>query len=439
MQKFLRWSAVSTVMLLVLAACAPAGSSPSASAAASASMGPDAAAICAADAVGCVEVAPGDPIKIASALAITGDVAFLGNDSNFGIDVAVADRGQLFGRDVEVTHEDAGCGDAASGQTAAQAIVADTQIVAVIGTTCSRTAVPAMPVLAAAGLIMISPSNTAPSLTNPDKADFGGPFYFRTAYNDNVQGAAVAKYACEELKVKTAATIHDGSPYAEQLQGVFAVKFAELCGGKTTAQEAINVGDTDFHSVLTTIASSNAGAAPEMLFFPIFSPEGPLVAKQTAEVAGLENTILFGADGVKDGAFIAAAGDFAKAHGMYFSGPDLNFGTKYTDGFLPKYFALSGTTSPLAPYHAQAYDAANIIMDAIAAVAVTDADGNLWIPKDALREYVHNLANYDGLTGTLTCDTNGDCGSTNVSVAQLEADAAGLLIYKEVWTTRSAS
>ena len=62
--------------------------------------------------------------------------------------------------------------------------MADPTIVAVMGTTCSRTAVPAMPVLADAGLVMISPSNTAPSLTDPDSEDFGGPFYFRTAYND---------------------------------------------------------------------------------------------------------------------------------------------------------------------------------------------------------------------------------------------------------------
>jgi len=223
---------------------------------------------------------------------------------------------------------------------------------------------------------MISPSNTAPSLTNPDKPDYGGPFYFRTAYNDNVQGAAVAKYACEVLKVKTAATIHDGSPYAEQLQQVFVDQFKALCNGTTTSQQAINVGDTDFHSVLTTIAASNNGAAPDMLFFPIFSPEGPLVAKQTADVSGLANMILFGADGLKDGGFIAAAGPFAQTHGgpMYFSGPDLNFGTAYTDVFLPKYYALSGTTTPLAPYHAQAYDGANILMDAIAAVAVREVD-----------------------------------------------------------------
>ena len=44
---------------------------------------------------------------------------------------------------------------------------------------------------------MISPSNTAPSLTDPENAEYGGPFYARTAYNDQVQGAAVASTPAE--------------------------------------------------------------------------------------------------------------------------------------------------------------------------------------------------------------------------------------------------
>ena len=285
--KYMRWSAMLVVLMMILAACSPdtggdASEEPSESTGASEpATGGDPETVCAEDAHGCVEVASGDPIRFASALSITGDTAFLGNDSNYGIDVAMQDRPEVAGHSVELVKEDAGCGDAATGQTAAQAIVADPTIVAVIGTTCSRTAVPAMPVLADAGLVMISPSNTAPSLTDPDNEEFGGPFYFRTAYNDQVQGAAVAQFACDELGVTTAATIHDGSPYAEQLQQVFVDQFAEICGGETTAQEAINVGDTQFQSVLTTIAADS----PELLFYPIFSPEGPLITQQAQDIA----------------------------------------------------------------------------------------------------------------------------------------------------------
>jgi branched-chain amino acid transport system substrate-binding protein len=416
-------------MLLVLAACGPGTSaSEQASQSAAASASQDATAICAADAKGCVEIAAGDPIRIASALSIVGDTAALGNDSNFGIEVAIDDRGQVFGRDVTLVKEDAGCAKAEDGQTAAQAIVADPTIVGVIGTTCSRTAVPAMPVLAEAGLVMISPSNTAPSLTNPEMTDFGGPFYFRTAYNDLVQGAAVAKFVCEELPdVKTAATIHDGSPYAEQLQQVFVDRYTADCGGTITAQEAIVTGQDSYSDTLITIGADS----PDLLFFPIFSPEGPKVTNQSQEVAGLADTILFGADGLKDGAFIAAAGDLAEQIGMYFSGPDLNFGTAYTDDFLPKYLAKSGTTEPIAPYHAHAFDAANIFFDAIEAVGIEDADGTLWVPRDALRQYVADLTDFPGLTGNLTCNENGDCGSEFVSIAQL-VDG----VYTEVFTTR---
>ena len=435
MEKFLKFSAGFFVLALILAACTPSGSAaPSETAAASESGGvEEPAAVCEALETGCFEIPAGEPLTVASALSITGDTAFLGNDTNFGIDVAVEDRGQVMGRDVEVIHEDAGCGDAASGQTAAEAIVANTAILGVIGTTCSRTAIPAMPVLEEAGLVMLSPSNTAPGLTNPDHEQWAGPNYFRIAYNDKVQGAAVAQFACDELGAATAATIHDGSPYAEQLQQVFADEFLAICEGETVSQDAINVGDTDFRQLLTTISTANAGAAPDLLFFPVFDPEGPAIANQSQEIPALANTTLFGADGVKDQGFIDVAGDTAEAVGMYFSGPDLNFGTRYTDEFLPAYEAIAGT-SPTAPYHAHGYDSYNILMDAIEFATVgDDADGTTYISKEGIRAYVAALADYDGLTGTLTCDEFNDCGSPYVSVAQLSGDPQA---FVEVYTSR---
>ncbi|MFN2484509.1 MAG: branched-chain amino acid ABC transporter substrate-binding protein [Candidatus Limnocylindria bacterium] len=438
--KLFRLSAILVVALLMLAACQPGGGGASASAeesvaateggaspAGSEAAGGDPDTICADDEFGCAEYAEGEPIRIAMAVSLSGETSFLGLDSKYGAQVALQERGEVAGHEAELVDEDAGCGDAASGQTAAQAIVGDESIVAAIGTTCSRTAVPAMPVLAERGITMISPSNTAPSLTNPDSEDYGGDFYARTAYNDKVQGAAVAQFACEELGVTTAATIHDGSPYAEQLQQVFVDQFAEQCDGTVTAQEAINIGDTDMRPVLTTIAADS----PEFLFFPIFDPEGPLVAIQSQEVPGLEDTILAGADGIKDDGFIEAAGDVAEEVGMYFSGPDLNFGDKYQNEFIPAYNEISGEDGPIAPYHAHAYDAFNIIADAIESVGIEGDDGTLYVPRTALKDYVRGLTDYEGLTGTLTCDENGDCADPEVSIAQLENAE-----FVEVFTTR---
>ena len=90
-------------------------------------------------------------------------------------------------------------------------------------------------------------------LTNPSHPDhYAG--YFRTAHNDLFQGRIAADFAYNQLKVTSAATIHDGSPYAKSLQQVFADNFKKF-GGTITTQEAVNVGDTDFKPVLTKIAS----------------------------------------------------------------------------------------------------------------------------------------------------------------------------------------
>ena len=104
MQKFMRLSAIFVVLMLALAACSsdggdvseePSGSEP----AASEPTAQDPTAVCDADAVGCVEVADGDPIRIASALSITGDTSFLGNDSNYGIEIAIQDRPEVVEED----------------------------------------------------------------------------------------------------------------------------------------------------------------------------------------------------------------------------------------------------------------------------------------------------------------------------------------------------
>jgi branched-chain amino acid transport system substrate-binding protein len=416
-------------LLVILAACnntPGASSSPSAGASGS-QPAQDPSAACAVLDGGCIDVPAGEPLTIALALTLTGDNAPLGLDSVYGAQVAQDERPELLGRTVEVVKEDAGCADAATGQTAAQAIVANTAVLGVIGTTCSSTATTAMPVLEAAGLIMISPSNTAPRLTNPDLEGYAGPNYFRTAYNDKVQGAAVADYACNTLHVTTAATIHDGSPYAEQLQQVFVDDFADVCGGTTTSQNAIAPTDTAFGTLLTTIGEQG----PAMIFMPIFDPAGPLIVNQSQDVPTLAHTILFGADGIKDKGFVDAAGTVAEQIGMYFSGPDLNFGTKYTDTFLPALLAIEGTDAPLAPYHAHAYDAYNILLDAIESAWVGDDDaGTSYFSKNLIREHVATLKDYPGLTGTLTCD-GGDCGAIYVSIDQL-VDGK----FKSVSTTR---
>ena len=247
---------------------------------------------------------------------------------------------------------------------------------------------------------MVSSSNTNPDLTNPDNPDHWTG-YLRTSHNDLFQGRLAAEFAYNELGLRKAATVHDGSPYAQSLQQVFADVFKEL-GGTITAQEAVTVGDTNFKPVLTRIASGS----PEIIYFPIFEPEGNYFTSQKCEVVGLENTKLIGADGLFTSGFPAASGSCAL--GMYLSSPYV--GSSGMTNFLAKYEAAfgEGPTSGFAPH---SYDAMNMIFAAIEKVAVVDVDGTVHVPRQALRDALYNTNNFPGLTGNLACDENGDCAT----------------------------
>jgi branched-chain amino acid transport system substrate-binding protein len=265
-----------------------------------ASCGPKAAPFECTDAIGCVTIAPGDPVRIGYALVLSGPNESLGIDSRNGIEIAIGDHDtEVLGHPIELVGEDAMC-SAEGGQTALTKLASDPSLIGVIGTNCSSAGEPASRIASDAGMVLLSPSNTAPSLTNPDLA--WNPGYFRICHNDNIQGAAMAKYVYDELGARTAATIHDGSPYADQLQEVFANTFVEL-GGTITAQEAVSVGEIEMGPILTTIAAD----APDFLYYPIFIPEGAQITRKAGEIDGLENTTLAGADGMYSPDFVEAA------------------------------------------------------------------------------------------------------------------------------------
>ncbi len=389
---------------MILAACAPQAAAPEATEAP-----PEApAAFECTDAIGCVEIAPDEPVHIAFMLTISGATAFLGEDSKGAVEIAVDDRGgKLLDHDIQLTGEDSGC-SAEGGQTAATKVASDPTILGVIGTNCSSAATAALPTISGAGLVMLSPSNTAPALTIEGQT--WQPGYFRICHTDLFQGSVAAEFVYNELGATTAATIHDGSPYADQLQQVFSDRFQQL-GGTITFQGAVNVGDTDMRTILTSVAADS----PDVLYYPIFEPEGPFITAQSSEIAGLENTTLMGADGLLSDSFPEAAG--ANSVGMYLSGPYVS-GAPY-DEFLAKWEAKFGGTPP-SGFHAFAYDATNILLDAIEKVAVVQDDGTVFVGRQALRDAVKATDNYDGLTGKLSCadkefpgvgTSKGDCAT----------------------------
>ena len=379
-----------------------------------------------ADAIGCVEVGPDDPVVIGAMLASSGATAFFGEDSIGGIELAIDARdGEVLGREIELIVEDSQC-NVEGGQTAARRITADMTVVGIIGTNCTTAARGALPLVHDVGMLMISPSNAATAMTNDDVQQGGAwqPGYFRTFPNDLYQAALAAHFAVKALDVQTLATIHDGSDYAESNVGIMADAFIAL-GGEIILQGAINAGDTDMIAILTEIAA----VAPDAVYFPLFPPESEFVAAQLRGVPGLEDVVAIASDSSLVAAFPQNVGPAAV--GLYMTGP-FAAGDGYAD-FLELWEDEIGGTPP-SGFHSHAWDATNLLLDAVESVARELDDGSLLIGRQALRDAIHAVEDYPGLSGTLTCQEEsphaGDCAS-GAGLAIFEMTEA--VVNGEMW------
>jgi branched-chain amino acid transport system substrate-binding protein len=371
------------------------------------------------DAIGCVTVLPAESIKLGAPQVLSGAMAPFGRSNLRAIELALDERGgELLGHPIELQREDSLCSKEGGG-TATSKIVVDPQIVGIIGPTCSGAAASAMKVSAEAGLVMISGSCSAPSLTS-----VGGepgidwqPGFFRTAQNDAQSGRAAATFAFQGLGLSTAATIDDGDPYTQGLSDTFTQVFTEL-GGEVVLSAVVNKGDTNMQPVLTAVARSGA----ELLFFPVFRMEGDYLVLQVGEVEGMENLTLMSAEGLYQAEWVENVGEAGV--GVYLVIPTTPE-SPARDALVSRYETEYGE-APAAVYYAHTYDAANMLLDAIEAVAVQEEDGALHIGRQALRHALYATAGYQGLTGSLTCDVYGDCGVATFQVTRLDDPAAGL-------------
>lgn len=382
---------------------------------------------CSQDEFGCVEIAPGDPIRYASLLVITTADAPLGTDSQRGVELGLdfhpdqsfdGTPGEVLGHPLELQAEDDQC-SADGGQAGATKLSADPTIVAVVGTSCSSAALGvADRILSDQGIMLVSPSNTNAFLTSEEQHQ---PFYARTAHSDAVQGAVDAVYAFNELGWKSAVTIHDESVYSEGLATVFAERFSEL-GGEILSEEAVASDDTDFRQLLTSIAADK----PDGVFMPLFIAAGGGVTAQAREEAGLEGVDLFGADGMTSPDYLEAAGAEA-AEGVYLSGPDTSAfetGIPYREEFVPAYEGAYGE-KPIAAFHAHSFDAIGMLIQATEEVAIQEDDGSLKIPRTGLKDAFFAISGYDGITGELACTPLGEC-QTNYTIGVFKVEGGAI-------------
>lgn len=338
-------------------------------------------------------------ITFAIAAPFTGALTQYGEMVKQGVDTAVeqinADGGVL-GKKIEVVLMDDAC-EPKQGPVVANRIVND-EIGYVIGHVCSGATIAAADIYNDEGVVMISPSATAPAVTDGKNYES----IFRTIGRDDQQGPAAAKMIIEQIKPKKVAVIHDKQSYGQGI--ATAVKNdLEKANIEVVLFEGINAGDSDYSAVITKLKGNGA----EFVYYGGYHPEMGLLLRQGAEQS---LTIPFmGPEGVGNPDINAIAGDAVE--GMLVTLP-ADFTQDATNDALVKAFKDKGRDAGGA-FQMTAYSATKALVAGLEGVGKDD-------PIEVAK-YLHNNKVQTPI-GLISWNAQGDLTDFKFDVFQWHKD-----------------
>lgn len=329
-------------------------------------------------------------IKVGVDAELTGDIPAVGASCKNAAEMAVKEINDAGGLEVggkkyqvELFIED-NAGKADQSASAAQKLITQQNVIAIIGPNASRYAIPASEIAESSKVVLISPWSTNPKTTIDAKTNQPKKYVFRAAFIDPFQGRVVAKFALDNLKAKNAAVLYDvASDYNKGIAEFFKQTFEEN-GGKVVAFETYTTNDKDFSAQLTKIKDTN----PDVIFLPNYYSEVPLQIQQ-AHRLGIKVPFL-GSDSWGSAELIKLCGD--ECEGYYFSthyAPDAAtpVATKFIEGYKTKYGQVPDDVAALT------YDSFGLLWQALQSAGKVD--------RQAVRDALAKIPKYEGVTGNM--------------------------------------
>jgi branched-chain amino acid transport system substrate-binding protein len=338
----------------------------------------------------CGGAAGGNTIKVGGIGELTGDIPAVGASFKNAAEMAVAEINDAGGLDVcgekftiDLVIED-NAGKADQSASAAQKLITQDNVVAIIGPNASRYAIPASEIAESSKVVLISPWSTNPKTTLDAQTDQPKKYVFRAAFIDPFQGRVVAKFALDNLGAKNAAVLYDvASDYNKGIAEFFKQTFEEN-GGTVVAFETYTTGDKDFTAQLTKIKDTN----PDVIFLPNYYSEVPLQIQQ-AHRLGITVPFL-GSDSWGSSELVGLCG--TDCEGYYFSthyaaDNATPVAKKFIDAYNAKYGNVPDDVAALT------YDSFGLLWEAIKSACSTD--------RQAIRDALAKVPSYEGVTGNM--------------------------------------
>jgi branched-chain amino acid transport system substrate-binding protein len=266
---------------------------------------------------------------------------------------------------------------------AAQRLINQKNVVAIIGPQPSRLAIPVGGIAEAAGVPFISPISSNSATTQ------GRRFVFRMGITDDFQGAVMAQFAHQKLNAQTAGVLYNiTDAYSQGLAEVFRKAF-EADGGQVLAYESFTPDQPDPTAALQRIQAQNV----DVLFLP---NESSYVIPQVQIARAQGGTAAFlGSDGWDrvqfrtlpeiEGAFMSTnwSRDF-----------DSDLSRQFVAAYKQQFNRDPGDTAALT------YDAFNLLFAAIQAAGKVE--------PQAIRDSLYALDAYTGVGGLVDFVDTGD-------------------------------
>ncbi len=336
-----------------------------------------------------------EPIKIGFNIPLTGDIPKVGEGSKFAAEMLKEkidkEGGLKVGNKtypVEFIYED-NESKAESATAAAIKLITQDMVLGIIGPQASKQAIPAGEINNSYKTPMISAWSTNPQTTK-DR-----PYVFRACFLDPFQGPVAADFVTEQFHAKKAAVLYDiASDYPKGLAEYFKAAFEKLHGpGSVVAFETFTTKDRDFSAQLTKIVKSGA----DVLFTPQYYDEVPLIVKQAHEL-GWKKPIM-GSDSWGSAELMNLCGNDCK--GLFFSTHYAAAGAKgatkeFIDAYQKKYGYVPDDVAALT------WDATRLMLKAIQNTG--GLTGNVEKDREAIRNQLANIKDFDGITGKMSFD-----------------------------------
>lgn len=333
---------------------------------------------------------------------LTGGVAFIGKEQSGFAQLAIADVNAKNGSKIAFKEYDTQL-DAAQASTQAPNIVANKDVVGIVGPAGSQEVLATGGLFGANNLAVVSPSATRTNLTAGTY-----PSFFRPIPNDGLQGPGDADFMAKNLKAKEVVVIEEKTAYGTGLAQSVVAQLKKLKVKVTNI--AVNEKNADYAAVVTRISKTTN------VVFVTFQDAAK--SEQVAQelIKQKKKAVVFGSDGSDQPSF--------KTPGTYVS------------AFAPDVTGLAVAASAVAAYKAQfkaevttfgppAYVAAQVIAEAAVRACAAGKTGDRATVLDEVKKTkIAKTILGNGLEFT----ANGDVKGGRFYIFQTQADGKRKLI-----------